>query len=548
MRKLLLSMAAGAAMALAGISSALAQGQIIIVNGDGPNEGFNDPTPAAAIGGNAGTTLGQQRLNVFNFGADVWEAVLNPRVDVFVVARFNPLGAGVLGAAGTTFVFSDFPGAEYPGMLYHSALSDHLAGVDLNPGFADIGATFSSDTAFYLGFDNNDESVPGNVDLLPVVLHELGHGLGFANFVDDETGELFLDTPDIYSQYTLDVTTNKKWNEMTDAERMASSINIRKVSWDGVNVKKDVPKVLERGEPFVGVRRPASLGRFMFGPAAFGPELTPAGVRGEVVLGDDGVAPGSDGCTALTNPVAGKIVLLDRGTCAFTVKVLNAQNAGAKAVLIADNVLLLPPPGLGGFDAAINIVSGRISLTDGNAVKAALAAGAVNVEIDRDTSIRSGTDRVKGLMMVASFNPVQPGSSISHYEPIAIPNQLMEPSINANLTSSVTPPEDLTTSLFTDIGWFSDADGVPDGTDQCIGSDQRATAFIGACDTQTDNDLFASGCTIADELFNCEADFGNHPLKYLACVTLRTEKWARDRVISRQNQVRILSCAIKGLH
>ena len=80
-------------------------------------------------------------------------------------------------------------------------------------------------------------------------------------------GELFLDTPDIYSQYTLDVTTNKKWNEMTDAERMASSINIRKVSWDGVNVKKDVPKVLERGEPFVGVRRPASLGRFMFGPA-----------------------------------------------------------------------------------------------------------------------------------------------------------------------------------------------------------------------------------------------------------------------------------------
>jgi hypothetical protein len=73
MRKLLLSMAAGAAMALAGVSTALAQGQIIIVNGDGPNEGFNDPTPAAAVGGNAGTTLGQQRLNVFNFGAEIWK-------------------------------------------------------------------------------------------------------------------------------------------------------------------------------------------------------------------------------------------------------------------------------------------------------------------------------------------------------------------------------------------------------------------------------------------------------------------------------------------
>lgn len=547
MRKSLLSMAAVAAMALAGVSSAFAQGQIIIVNGDGVNEGFNDPTPAAAIGGNAGTTLGQQRLDVFNFGADVWEAVLNPTNDVFVIARFNPLGAGVLGSAGTTFVFADFPGAEYPGMLYHSALADQLAGADLNPGFADIVATFSSDTAFYLGFDNNDEGAPGTVDLLPVVLHELGHGLGFANFVDDETGQLLAGLPDIYSQYTLDVDTNKKWNAMTDAERVASSINIRKVSWDGVNVKQDVPKVLERGEPFVKVNKPASLGRFMFGPASFGPQLTLADVKGDLVLGDDGVAPGSDGCTALTNPVAGKIVLLDRGTCTFVVKVANAQAAGAKAVLVADNVQLAPPPGLGGSDPTITIISGRITLADGNAIKANLAAG-VNVTIDRDTSIRSGTDRVKGLMMVASFNPVQPGSSISHYESIAIPNQLMEPSINADLTSSVTPPDDLTTSLFTDIGWFSDADGVPDGTDQCIGSDLRPTAFIGTCDTRTDNDLFANGCSIADELFNCEADFGNHPLKYLACVTLRTEKWARDRVISRQNQVKILTCAIKGLH
>lgn len=544
MRKLLLSMAAVAAMALAGVSTALAQGQIIVVNGDGPNEGFNDPTPAAAVGGNTGTTLGQQRLNVFNFGADVWEAVLNPANDVFVIARFNPLGAGVLGAAGTTFVFTDFPGAEYPGMLYHSALADQLAGADLNPGFADIVATFSSDTAFYLGFDNQEGTL---VDLLPVVLHEIGHGLGFANFVDDQTGELFAGLPDIYSQYTLDVDTNKKWNAMTDAERVASSINIRKVSWDGVNVKQDVPKVLDRGEPFVKVNSPASLGRLMFGPASFGPQLTTADIKGDLVLGDDGVAPGSDGCTALTNPVAGKIVLLDRGTCTFAVKVANAQAAGAKAVLIADNVQLAPPPGLGGADPTITIVSGRITLADGNAIKANLATG-VNVTIDRDTSLRSGTDRVKGLMMVASFNPVQPGSSISHYEPIAIPNQLMEPSINADLTSSVTPPDDLTTSLFTDIGWFSDADGVPDGTDSCIGSDLRPTAFIDSCDTRTENDLFANGCTIADELFNCEQDFGNHPLKYLACVALRTQKWARDRVISRQNQAKILVCALQGLH
>jgi hypothetical protein len=66
-----------------------------------------------------------------------------------------------------------------------------------------------------------------------------------------------------------------------------------------------------------------------------------------------------------------------------------------------------------------------------------LATQNVNVTIARDTSIRSGTDRVKHLAMVAALNPVQPGSSISHWDTAGIPNQLMEPSISADLTASV---------------------------------------------------------------------------------------------------------------
>jgi hypothetical protein len=47
--------------------------------------------------------------------------------------------------------------------------------------------------------------------------------------------------------------------------------------------------------------------------------------------GVDGSGAANDGCTALTNgaAVAGKIVLLDRGLCAFTSQAINAQNAGA---------------------------------------------------------------------------------------------------------------------------------------------------------------------------------------------------------------------------
>ena len=38
-------------------------GATITINDvDGPGEGFNDPTAATPVGGNSGTTIGQQRL------------------------------------------------------------------------------------------------------------------------------------------------------------------------------------------------------------------------------------------------------------------------------------------------------------------------------------------------------------------------------------------------------------------------------------------------------------------------------------------------------
>lgn len=50
---------------------AFAGATIFVVNVDGPGEGFNDPAPAAPVGGNPGTTKGQQRLNAFNYAAGI---------------------------------------------------------------------------------------------------------------------------------------------------------------------------------------------------------------------------------------------------------------------------------------------------------------------------------------------------------------------------------------------------------------------------------------------------------------------------------------------
>ena len=79
-----------AALLLAAASPAAAA-TITIVNVDGPNEGFNDPTPVAPVGGNPGTTRGQQRLNVFERAAQIWGAILPSAVEIRVESKFDPL-------------------------------------------------------------------------------------------------------------------------------------------------------------------------------------------------------------------------------------------------------------------------------------------------------------------------------------------------------------------------------------------------------------------------------------------------------------------------
>ncbi|MGH3013144.1 MAG: M36 family metallopeptidase, partial [Gaiellaceae bacterium] len=127
------------------------------------------------------------------------------------------------------------------------------------------------------------------------------------------------------------------------------------------------------GLPAVIVDAPSpAAGTYDAVPASFGSAVPPAGVPGAIVLVNDGVGTTSDGCEPFTLP-AGALALIDRGTCPFTVKVLNAQTAGAPGVIVANNVAG-PPISMGGDDPAITIPSVMISLDDGNTIKAGLPA------------------------------------------------------------------------------------------------------------------------------------------------------------------------------
>jgi hypothetical protein len=380
-------------LAAAGLAAAPAQAlaaTITIVNSDGPGEGFNDPTPVTPVGGNPGTTLGEQRLLAFQFAANIWGAILDSPVDIQIRAFFNPLTctatSAVLGSAGAISVEADFPGALLPGTWYSQALANRLAGVDGDPANPDINAQFNSNlngnpaclngTGWYLGFDDNKGT---NIDLVTVLLHEFGHGLGFQTFYNGATGAMFLGLPDAYLVNLFDDTTLKAWDEMTDAERLASTINPRRVVWTGSNVTAAVPTTLNAGTPVMTIDAPAAIaGEVLIGAATFGTQITGA-FSGEVAVGTDGVsAPGpvpgtpTDGCEPITSDVAGRIALIDRGFCGFTIKVANAQAAGATGVIIAENVAGSPPAALGGADPTITIPAVRVTLAVGNAIRANL--------------------------------------------------------------------------------------------------------------------------------------------------------------------------------
>ena len=77
-----------------------------------------------------------------------------------------------------------------------------------------------------------------------------------------------------------------------------------------------------------------------FSPGNVSLPFSPLTISSNLILYNDGIPDTLDACTDPINASAmqGKIVLVRRGDCTFVSKVLRAQNAGATAVLVVNNV------------------------------------------------------------------------------------------------------------------------------------------------------------------------------------------------------------------
>ncbi len=227
------------------VSSGSASGAVVtVINNDGVGEGFNDPTAAAPIGGNSGTSIGAQRLIVFQAAASAWGTRLTSSVAIVVAAQFNPLTcsaySAVLGSAGPTTVHTNFTGAPFASTFYVQALANKLAGSDLSGANPDITAQFNSqigttgclqNSGWYYGLDHQAPS--NRVDLFAVVEHEIGHGLGFLSLVDTLTGAKFNGSDDAYMRNLEDHSLVKSWPNMTDEERLSSMTDTGDLHWIG---------------------------------------------------------------------------------------------------------------------------------------------------------------------------------------------------------------------------------------------------------------------------------------------------------------------------
>ena len=267
-------------------------------------------------------------------------------------------------------------------------------------------------------------------------------------------------------------------------------------------------------------------------------------------MGVDGTAPVNDGCQALTNAVNGKIVLMDRGACNFTVKSKNAQDAGAVGVVIANNAAT-GFPSMGGADATVTTVSVGITQASGNALKTAIGAGTVNTTILADSSLGlQGADE-NGFVKLYAPSVFSSGSSVSHWDVSAFPNLMMEPAINPDLLTATTL--DLSPAQMQDIGW--------DGGVYCpVGTDDSDTIVIDGCDTAVPNyagpwTIFPNprgkgakrtsgqingGCYLADMFHSCVGNT-NHG-DFVNCSTNTANALVKLGVISSGDADAIMNC------
>jgi len=170
---------------------------------------------------------------------------------------------------------------------------------------------------------------------------------------------------------------------------------------------------LVKAQVVVLVQQPAAVeNSYDFTQATtWGADLNTVSITSTVAIVDDGTVGDSLGCNPLINgaAVTGKIAIIYRGNCNFSVKALNAQNAGAVAAVIINNIPGSPvgmAAGTGAPEVTIPVV--MISMEDGALLRPYMDDGSLEMFIGNNEGLFSNN---------IGFYPIDASSALSFATP-----------------------------------------------------------------------------------------------------------------------------------
>ncbi|WP_221259169.1 T9SS-dependent M36 family metallopeptidase [Flavobacterium okayamense] len=248
--------------------------------------------------------------------------------------------------------------------------------------------------------DNYTDAATTNLFYMNNIMHDVWYHYGFdepnGNFQQNNYGNGGANSP--FGDYVFadsqdgSGTNNANFSTPSDGTRPRMQMFLWDVGPTPMNLVVNSPTGVA-GEYFVADN--------VFSPGHIDLPAMP-GLTTDLVLYEDATPDQTDACEAALNSamISGKIVIVRRGTCPFTQKVLNAQNAGAAAVIVVNDYghLTTNPGctascidpnqyvGMSGADASITIPAVFVNYNIGEAIIAAMSSNTVNVTLrNQDT-------------------------------------------------------------------------------------------------------------------------------------------------------------------
>lgn len=178
------------------------------------------------------TGFSAQQQTAFQAAVDIWAGIVQSAVPIKVNAELVPTEPGLLGFAGPYSFFGHSTIGDGQS-LYPSALANALTGSDVDPTHEDIDASFSSsEPGIYYGTDGLPPA--NNLDFESIVLHELGHGLGFLGSAD-MTGAngTFNPPPLIFDRFNANSGGSPLTNLANGSAALGAALTNNAVYWNG---------------------------------------------------------------------------------------------------------------------------------------------------------------------------------------------------------------------------------------------------------------------------------------------------------------------------